>query len=292
MKRIYIAGCGGMLGEAFYKIFKDDYKLKCTDKDVNENWLSFLDFTFFSNYLNDVRKFNPDYLFHIGACTDMEYCENNADYAYQNNYFAVEDASYIANVLDIPLLYISTSTVFNGDKSYYSDLDEPNPRSVYAQSKYLGEKHIIDNVEKYLICRAGWMMGGYGKDKKFVGKIVGQINEGKKELIVVGDKKGSLTLTYDFARNVKMLIEKELWGIYNIVCGGSVTRIDIAREIVKIMNVDVKIKETTSDYFDNDYHAPRPLSERLMNKELNNLGLNLMRNWKESLCDYLNGKYL
>ena len=29
--KIYIAGCGGMLGEAFYKVFNKDYELKCTD---------------------------------------------------------------------------------------------------------------------------------------------------------------------------------------------------------------------------------------------------------------------
>ena len=38
MKKIYIAGCGGMLGEAFYKQFGNDYLLKCTDKDVNDTW--------------------------------------------------------------------------------------------------------------------------------------------------------------------------------------------------------------------------------------------------------------
>ena len=27
-KRIYIAGCGGMLGDAFYNEFKDDYILR------------------------------------------------------------------------------------------------------------------------------------------------------------------------------------------------------------------------------------------------------------------------
>ena len=43
-KKIYIAGCGGMLGEAFYQQFKKKYNLKCTDIDVNENWLSYLDF--------------------------------------------------------------------------------------------------------------------------------------------------------------------------------------------------------------------------------------------------------
>ena len=35
-KKIYMAGVGGMLGEAFHKIFRDDYELKCTDIDLNE----------------------------------------------------------------------------------------------------------------------------------------------------------------------------------------------------------------------------------------------------------------
>ena len=73
MKKIYIAGCGGMLGEAFYKVFKNDYKLKCTDKDVNEDWLSFLDFRDPEAYKKDVVKFAPDYLFHLGAYTDLEF---------------------------------------------------------------------------------------------------------------------------------------------------------------------------------------------------------------------------
>ena len=54
-KKIYIAGCGGMLGEAFYKNFSQDYKLKCTDIDVNDSWLSYLDFRDYKYYKNDVN---------------------------------------------------------------------------------------------------------------------------------------------------------------------------------------------------------------------------------------------
>ena len=54
-KKIYIAGSGGMLGEAFYHQFKDDYEIKCTDKDVNETWLSFLDFRDFQAYKKACR---------------------------------------------------------------------------------------------------------------------------------------------------------------------------------------------------------------------------------------------
>ena len=43
-QKIYIAGAGGMLGEAFYQVFGDEYELKCTDIDVNDKWISYLDY--------------------------------------------------------------------------------------------------------------------------------------------------------------------------------------------------------------------------------------------------------
>ena len=52
-----------MLGEAFYKQFSKDYNLKCTDIDLNEKWISYLDFRDRSDYFNDVLKFKPDFLF-------------------------------------------------------------------------------------------------------------------------------------------------------------------------------------------------------------------------------------
>lgn len=116
-KKIYIAGCGGMLGEAFYQQFKDDYIIKCTDKDVNADWLSFLDFRDYDAYRKDVEDFQPDYLFHLGAYTDLEWCEQNADEVYLTNTLCVENAVYIANSLDIPVLYISTAGIFDGKNS-------------------------------------------------------------------------------------------------------------------------------------------------------------------------------
>ena len=51
-----MAGCGGMLGEAFYRVFKDKYDIKCIDKDVNDEWLSYLDFRDFDEYEKDVKN--------------------------------------------------------------------------------------------------------------------------------------------------------------------------------------------------------------------------------------------
>ena len=57
-------------------IFREQYQLKCTDIDINEPWLEFLDFTDRDAYIEDVNEFKPDYLFHLGAFTDLEYCES------------------------------------------------------------------------------------------------------------------------------------------------------------------------------------------------------------------------
>jgi len=294
MKRIYIAGCGGMLGEAFYKQFSHDYILKCTDKDLNEQWLSFLDFRDFDAYKKDVNDFRPDYLFHLGAYTDLEFCELNPDDTYITNTLAVENAVYIANSLNIPILYISTAGIFDGSKQVYDDWDLPNPLGVYARSKYMGERFVIENAHRYLICRAGWMMGaGPKKDKKFIQKIIKQIEEGKKELFIVDDKDGTPTYTHDFARNVKMLIEKEYWGLYNMVCGGFTSRFEVATELMEILNLEKKIKinKVSSDYFSKEYFADRPPCERLINKKLDLRGLNIMRDWRVALKDYISTYY-
>tara|TARA_B110000879_G_scaffold212935_1_gene312043 strand:+ start:2759 stop:3661 length:903 start_codon:yes stop_codon:yes gene_type:complete len=294
MKKIYIAGCGGMLGEAFYEQFKDEYILKCTDKDVNADWLSFLDFREFEEYKKDVIDFDADYLFHLGAYTNLEFCEENSDDTYLTNTLSVENAVRISNELDIPLLYISTAGIFDGDKELYDDWDIPNPLGVYARSKYMGERFVCENSERFLVCRAGWMMGaGPNKDKKFIQKLMKQIKGGAKELFIVNDKDGTPTYTHDFANTVKELIKYEHWGLYNMVCGGQTSRFEVAETLVEMLdlNYDIKITPVTSDYFKEEYFAARPASERLLTKKLDLRKINKMRDWKVSLKEYLENYY-
>lgn len=293
-KKIYIAGCGGMLGEAFYRQFKKDYFLKCTDKEVKEDWLTFLDFRDFEAYKKDVFDFKPDFLFHLGAYTDLEFCEKNPDDTYLTNTLSVENAVQIANSLDIPLLYISTAGIFDGNKDLYDDWDQPNPLGVYARSKYMGERFVVENAKRFLVCRAGWMMGGGPqKDKKFIQKLMKQLKDGKNELFIVDDKDGTPTFTHDFAKNVKVLIEKEYWGLYNMVCGGQTSRLEVAHELLSLLKIDqqIKINVVNSDYFKDIYFAERPPCERLDNRKLKLRNINLMQDWKLALKEYIESYY-
>jgi dTDP-4-dehydrorhamnose reductase len=294
LKKIYLAGSGGMLGQAFHQVFGSDYELRCTDKDVNEPWLDLLDFRDLDGYRKDVEAWRPDYLFHLGAHTDLEYCEEHVEDTYLTNTTSVENAVWIANRLDIPLLYISTAGIVDGSKDSFDDWDLPNPLGHYARSKYAGELYVTQNARRHLVCRAGWMMGGGPrKDKKFVQKIMKQIKSGKTELNVVRDKLGTPTYTMDFAANVKALVEAEYWGLYNMVCEGVTSRLEVAHELVDAIGMKdrVRINEVDSDFFKAEFFAPRPDSERLLNRKLTLRNMNRMRDWRVALRDYVGSAY-
>ncbi len=290
-----MAGVGGMLGEAFHHVFSTEHTLFCTDKDVNAPWLTQLDFRNRAEYVRQVEAFRPDYLFHIGAHTSLEYCENNVDDAYATNTLPVETAVWLANRLNIPLLYISTAGIFDGAQDVYDDWDQPNPLGHYARSKYMGERFVVENAQRYLVCRAGWMMGaGPAKDKKFIQKLMVQLKAGATELKIVDDKLGTPTYTRDFAAQVAVLVKAELWGLYNMVCQGVTSRFEVAEYLVSAAGKksDVAVTPVSSDYFAQEYFAPRPPSERLIARKLDLHGVNMMRDWKVCLDEYLAEHYV
>lgn len=288
--RVYVAGGGGMLGDAVYRTLREDHDVAVSDIVVNEDWLHYCDVRDFTDYRCNVDQFAPDLLIHLAAHTDLEYCETSTDDAYRTNTLGVEHAATIANTRDIPLVYISTAGIFDGRKDSYDDWDEPNPLSVYGRSKYLGERHVQRCVARHFIFRAGWMMGGgLQKDKKFVGKLVRQLIAGERRLYVVDDKLGTPTYTLDFARNIERMIGTRFYGLYNQVCGGETSRLEVACELVRLLGLDqmVEVIPVSSDHYARDYHAPRPASERLVNYKLALRGMNHMRDWRICLADYV-----
>lgn len=293
--KIYMAGVGGMLGEAFYQVFTEKgYEIECSDIDVNESWLEYLDFRNYDAYRSAVMKFNPDYIFHIGAYTSLEFCELNPLDTYSTNTLSVEHAVTLANELDIPMLYISTAGIFDGEKPLYDDWDLPNPLGVYARSKFMGERYVVENARRYYICRAGWMMGGGpGKDKKYISKIMNQIKSGVSVLNVVDDRDGTPTYTIDFATTCEALIRTDYYGLYNMVCEGQTSRLEVTAEILSVLGLsnDIEIKSVTSDFFKEEYFAARPVSERLINTKLGLRNLDLMREWKLCVKEYLDARY-
>ncbi len=287
--RVVITGCGGMLGEAVYAVFKGQCQVFASDIDVNTPWLDRLDVSNAKDVDNYLQKVKPNYIVHLAAWTDMEYCELHPEGAYATNTGGVENVARYAREHNIPLLYISTAGVFDGEKDEYTEQDIPNPLSVYGKSKYGGEL-VAKTLPKSIIIRAGWMMGGGPKkDKKFINKIIKQLKAGVKELAVVNDKFGTPCHTYDLAQSIKYLLDHEAYGLYHGACDGGGSRADVARFMLEKLGMadKVKVREVDSTYFKQNYFAARPRSEKLINIELKKIAPHLTREWQVCLDEYL-----
>lgn len=292
-KRILITGAGGMLGSAMREYYADSYVVLATSAHPNEPWMITLDVRDQIAYERAVAEFRPDYIFHLPAMTNLEQCEKSLPAAYAINTLSVKYAAQAATKYGAKLVYISSSNVFDGSKKYYTDNEEPNPINVYGLTKQMGALMAEYYARDYLTIRLGWLMGGGPtKDKKFVAKIIEQIVAGKKELHALVDKAGSVSYARDVAKNLEILLQKNVTGTYNMVCSGMPTRYEVAQEIVRLLNYkDVMVNPVDSSFFAQTFTTARSASECLINERLANEHLNLQRAWQDALADYLKTDY-
>lgn len=288
--KILVTGAAGMLGSSMTPILeKERHEVYQTDINTGDKGIDFLDVRDTEEVFEYISHVKPDLLIHLAAETDVDKCEIEVDHAYMTNTVGTQNVVLACQMNNIVMVYVSTAGVFDGEKKEpYIEFDSPNPINVYGKSKLEGEKIVEKLLNKYFIFRAGWMIGGGKKDKKFVAKIVKQINEGAKELHVVADKWGTPTYAPDFSRVLAKLIKTNYYGLYHLACKGTGARCDVAKKILEFLGrTDIKLIPVTSDYFSEAYPTPRPRSEMMRNFMLDLRGMNAMRSWEEALKEYL-----
>ena len=288
--KILVTGCGGMLGSAMYERLPGfGHEVLATDLVADEAWLRPLDVRDEAAVRAMVEDVRPDAVFHLAAITDLEWSELHPEATAETNAYATAAIARLCASKGIPLVYISTAGVFDGEKpTPYDETDEPAPIMVYGRTKLDGERAVRAEHGQHYIVRAGWMFGGDHKDHKFVSKIAAQLRAGATEIHAVDDKWGTVTYTQDFAANLLTLIDSGHYGTYHMVCEGGCTRYDVACEIVAALGrPGVSVLRVGSERFQDEYFAPRPRSEMMVNRSLKETGLNRMRPWREALSDYL-----
>jgi dTDP-4-dehydrorhamnose reductase len=233
------------------------------------------------------KEVEPDLIVHLAAATDVDECERIPDLAYSTNAIGTRNVALACQQTGATLVYISTLSVFDGTKCEpYTEFDAPNPQSHYSRAKYAGEQMVRNLLSGYYIVRAGWMFGGYTKDKKFVAKIISLAKE-RSVLTIVNDKFGTPTYTADLARGVLKLIETGLYGTYHMVGSGEYcSRLELARAILDYAGIrSCELQPVSSAAF--PLSAPRPRMEAGLNYHLALMGKDWTRPWREALEEYV-----
>lgn len=78
-----------------------------------------------------------------------------------------------------------------------------------------------------------------------------------------------------------------------MVCNGLTDRFEVTNELINSLGLTTKVKliPVDSSYWQAEYSAPRPPNERLINKKLDMRGLNVMRDWRLCLNEYMEKYY-
>jgi dTDP-4-dehydrorhamnose reductase len=303
--KVLITGSSGMLGTSLAKELFKDYSI--IGLDVKPSTVSFqfsafikCDITNRDKTVNSIVNAKPDLIIHAAAWTDVDGCEKEPDKAHRINEEGTGHAAASASELDIPLVYISTDFVFDGDKeSFYTENDLPNPVNVYGKSKLGGEGKTA-TLSKYMILRSSWLYGANGKN--FVNTILEKIKS-EKETKVVDDQIGCPTYTKDLARAIAKLLACEavsgvnmrvkqlhkLQEIYHISNKGEVSWFDYAKEISKMAKIsNVKLIPIKSNQ--SPRPAKRPRFSVLDNSKFEKAVNFVMRPWQEALREYVDEK--
>ncbi len=226
MNKVLIIGAKGMLGHYLMVTFRD---LKPVGVDKEE--LDITDEKMVEKFIFDLR---PDLIINAAAYTDVDGCETNKDLAMKVNGYAVGYLARAAEKIGAVSVHYSTDYVFDGQKpDGYKENDEPaNPINVYGESKFLGEKLLKENCQKYYLIRTSWLFGRHGKN--FVDTIL-KFGKEKEELKVVNDQRGKPTYTVDLAKRTKELIDGQYsFGIYHITNEGATTWYDYTLKIFEV----------------------------------------------------------
>ncbi|MDP3741215.1 MAG: dTDP-4-dehydrorhamnose reductase [bacterium] len=283
--KILIIGAKGMLGTQLVRVFSKDNEVVAWDREE-------IDITKNAECRMQILELKPGLLINAAAYNDVDGAEKKPDTANAINGHAVGQLAAVAANLDIPIVHFTTDYVFDGEKQQgYFESDKPNPISTYAQSKLLGEQELQKNTDKFYLIRLSRLFGssplsplpdgeGNQRKKSFVSLML-ELAKAKKEIEVVDEELSSPTYAPDLAERTKYIFENKLpFGIYHATNSGACTWYGLAREIFKIVGIDVKLVPVPASLFARP--AKRPKYSILLNTKLPQ-----MRSWQEALKEYL-----
>ena len=244
-----------------------------------------------------LEKLKPDAVIHCAAWTAVDAAEDEdkQETVRKVNVEGTKNIAAECGALDIPMMYISTDYVFDGQGQtpWKPDCKEYAPLNVYGETKLAGELAVAEFASRFFIVRIAWVFGLNGNN--FI-KTMLKVGKTHDTLTVVDDQIGTPTYTYDLARLLVDMIQTDKYGYYHATNeGGYISWYDFAREIFAqaaalgheeydAAHLTVK-PVTTAEY--GASKAARPFNSRLDKSKLTEQGFTLLPTWQDALTRYL-----
>lgn len=276
--KVFVTGARGLVGRAVTEcclakgdsvIAVDHHSLDISDEKAVRSSIS---------------ESNPDVVINCAAWTDVDGCESDRVHAERANAWGPQLLASACRENGSLLITISTDYVFDGSKSgFYTQRDQPNPQSIYAKTKLLGEQRAQLASAHTIIVRSGYIFGRGGKN--FLSTFLERARGGEK-LRAISDMVGTPTYAIDLAARLRRLAEIDLPGIYHVVnAGEGVSFETFARTGLQFANLSEQLLEPVS-ISSLARPAPRPRNSRLKCLLSDAIGLDPPRHWRDAVREF------
>ena len=240
MLKIALTGTDGLVGSRIVELLDQDFEfipLPQTSMDITSK----------EQVNGALKNLNYDIFFHLAAYTNVPGAETNQDLAFKINRDGTKNVFETVCQKQKKFIYVSTDFVFNGINPPYFEDSQPNPTSVYAASKYEGEKIVKDQA---MIVRIAYPYRAHFELKKDFFRIFKSYLENNKSLSMITDSLMTPTFIDDIAFSLKYLFNNFSPEIYHLVGSNSLSPFDAANLVAEIFKLNKSlIKKTTYEEY-------------------------------------------
>ena len=273
--RVLVTGAGGLVGRALGE--------HCSGlgDEVQSYRHKDLDITNREKVFETVLAQQPDVVINCAAWTNVDACESDPARAFAVNATGPQNLASACKEIGSVFITISTDYVFDGQKAgFYTQLDTPNPLSVYAASKLEGERLPLAAYDRSIIIRTGYIFGTGGAN--FLSTVVERARKGEK-LKVITDTFGTPTYANDLAARLRELAVANAPGIYHVVNSGpGVSFEQFTRRVLALLGkTDATVEPVLAATLNRP--AKRPYNSRLRCLRSGEIGLSPLPDWESAL---------
>lgn len=278
--RVVVLGVRGQLGAAAVHEFASHHTVTRFDRTT-------LELTDAEAVQAALASAVPEVIINCAAYNAVDAAEDHPIDALQTNALAVRTLAREAAVHGAVLVHWSSDFVFDGTAGEpYGEDARPNPRSVYAASKLLGEWFAIDAPRAYVL-RVESLFGCAPEGpppKGSVAAIVDRLRVGGVPK-VFKDRTVSPTHVLDAARAARELLERRApVGLYHVVNSGHCTWAELAIAVAQHLGVEPRLDAVRMEEV--ALRAARPKYCALSNAKLTSLGI-VMPPWQDAIARYV-----
>jgi dTDP-4-dehydrorhamnose reductase len=278
--KVLVTGASGQLARAILDVFG-------RDADAVGLARAELDITDDGAVLERIEAERPDVIVNCAAFNDVDGAEDRPVRALEVNAFAVRGLARAADAAGAALVHYGSDFVFDGTASRpYTEDDQPNPQSVYAASKLLGEWFALESRRGFVL-RVESLFGAPGAGsgrRSSLDTIVAGIEAGA-EVPVFVDRTVSPSYVFDIAESTRRLLHTGAApGLYHCVNAGACSWFELASEIARLLGREARLLPITLQ--GRALRAARPVYSALDNVRLRAAGI-VMPTWQDALERYL-----